>query len=147
MVLSNNRVRMVVTEDDDDDYFFIKEALSDAVDSDLELLRHKDGEELMSYLLERDAKEKIDRTFLLLDLNLPKKDGRQALREIKNHPALRKIPVVILTTSAAHEDIDLSYALGANAYAVKPPRLSDFQDLIRVLARHWGEKVALPTTV
>jgi CheY-like chemotaxis protein len=107
-----------------------------------------DGEELMDYLYHRDKFSDFPGWarpgLILLDLNMPKKDGREALREIKADPELRQIPVVILTTSKAEEDIYSTYDLGANSFITKPVTFSSLVELIQVLGTYWVEIVELP---
>ena len=81
---------------------------------------------------------------ILLDLNLPRKSGREVLSEIKEDPLLRTIPIVVLTTSEAEADVLASYALGANCYVVKPPGLDEFISLVRSIQEFWLEVVKLP---
>ena len=81
---------------------------------------------------------------ILLDLNMPRKDGREALQEIKADPELRRIPVVVLTTSKADEDICRTYDVGANSYITKPVTFEGLVDVVRALGRYWVEIVALP---
>jgi CheY-like chemotaxis protein len=81
---------------------------------------------------------------ILLDLNMPKKDGREALREIKADPDLRQIPVVVLTTSKAEEDVYSTYDLGANSFITKPVTFASLVALIQVLGTYWVEIVELP---
>jgi CheY-like chemotaxis protein len=77
-------------------------------------------------------------------LNMPKKDGREALQEIKADPELRRIPIIVLTTSQADEDICRSYDLGANSYVRKPPNFTSLVDTLQVMGKYWIEIVALP---
>jgi CheY-like chemotaxis protein len=81
---------------------------------------------------------------ILLDLNMPRKDGREALMEIKNDPVLRRIPVVVLTTSKAEEDILRTYDLGVNSFVVKPVTFEALVDLLKTLGKYWFEVVELP---
>ena len=108
----------------------------------------EDGEELMDYLLRRGKYESLNGDplpgLILLDLNMPRKDGREALKEIKLHPDLRRIPIVVLTTSKAEEDILRSYDLGVNSYVTKPVTFKSLVELIKVLGRYWFEVVELP---
>ena len=101
-----------------------------------------DGEEALEYLL---GKKSIVPAVVLLDLNLPGTDGRDVLERIKADPDLRKIPVVILTTSASPSDIQLCYREGASSYIIKPIRFDDFLKKVRTLKEYWFETVALPT--
>jgi CheY-like chemotaxis protein len=108
----------------------------------------KDGEELMDYLHRRGNFADPERSpfpgIILLDLNMPRKDGREALKEIKTDPALRKIPIIILTTSKAEEDILRSYDLGVNSFIRKPVQFEDFVEMVKILGRYWFEIVELP---
>ncbi len=81
---------------------------------------------------------------ILLDLNMPRKDGREALKEMKADPELRRIPIVVLTTSKAEEDILRSYDLGVNSYVTKPVTFKSLVELIKVLGQYWFEVVELP---
>ncbi len=141
-------VNILIAEDDEDDYLLISETLRDyRVTNSIGWV--KDGEELMDYLLCQgryaDAQSTCPRPgLILLDLNMPRKDGREALQEIKSHPRLKRIPVVILTTSQSDEDIIRSYDLGVNSYVRKPVRFQDFVEQVRELGRYWFEIVELP---
>jgi CheY-like chemotaxis protein len=107
-----------------------------------------DGEELMDYLRKRGPFAELATWarpgVILLDLNMPKKDGREALREIKADPELRQIPVIILTTSQAEEDIYRTYDLGANSFITKPVTFTSLVDLLQALGKYWIEIVELP---
>ena len=106
----------------------------------------KDGEELMEYLNgptpEGEAFPKPG--MILLDLNMPKKDEREALKEIKSNPHLRRIPVIIMTTSKADSDITHSYDLGVNSFIQKPVRFFDFVKVIKNFSSYWFDTVKLP---
>ena len=107
----------------------------------------EDGQELMDYLTRRGKYAVIDAPrpgLILLDLNMPRKDGRQALEEIKRDPDLRRIPVVILTTSKTEEDVLRSYDLGANSFITKPVTFDRLVDIVRALGTYWFEIVELP---
>jgi CheY-like chemotaxis protein len=108
----------------------------------------EDGEELLDYLYRRGKYESLRGEplpgLILLDLNMPRKDGREALKEIKADPDLRRIPIVVLTTSKAEEDIVRSYDLGVNSYVTKPVTFKSLVELIKVLGRYWFEVVELP---
>ncbi len=140
-------VVILMADDDDDDYQLTRDAFDEyrIVNS---LYRVRDGEELMDYLLLRgnyDSEDKAPRPgIILLDLNMPRKDGREALQEIKSNPELRRIPVVILTVSQLEEDVARSYDLGANSYVRKPVRFDELVELVKVLGRYWLEVVELP---
>ena len=107
-----------------------------------------DGEELMDYLHHRgnfaDMGSSPAPGLILLDLNMPRKDGRTALAEIKSHPSLRGIPVVVLTTSRAEEDILRTYDLGVSSYIPKPVTFEGLVDVMMTLKKYWFEIVELP---
>ena len=140
-------VRILLAEDDDDDFFLTAQALKENRLLN-EVLRVKDGEELMHYLRgsgEFDgARRPPEPSLILLDLNMPKMDGREALREIKSDPTLRHIPVVVLTTSRAEEDVVRSYQLGVNSFITKPVTFQGLVDAMKALGRYWFEVVELP---
>ena len=102
----------------------------------------------MDYLLHRgaysDPSTAPEPGLILLDLNMPKKDGREALAEIKGNARLRKIPVIVLTTSKAEEDVIRSYDLGVNSFITKPVTFSGLAEAMRVMSRYWFEIVELP---
>lgn len=144
---TNGMHPILIAEDDEDDYLLTMEALKEAgVDTQIKWV--KDGEELMNYLEPLgSAKKKNKRDFpslILLDLNMPRKDGREVLEEIKRNNTLRKIPVVVLTTSKAETDINHAYDLGVNSYIQKPVRFNDFVEAVKVLSHYWFHIVKLP---
>jgi CheY-like chemotaxis protein len=138
-----------MADDDADDRMLAKDALDESRLAN-ELHFVEDGEELMDYLHRRGGYAVPGAAprpgIILLDLNMPKKDGREALREIKADPELRRIPVVVLTTSKADEDICRTYDVGANSYITKPVTFEGLVDVVRALGRYWFELVALPAT-
>jgi CheY-like chemotaxis protein len=138
---------ILIAEDDDDDYLLTKDALNEARFLN-PLQRVPDGVELIDYLRRRGQyrnREKYPKpALILLDLNMPRKDGREALREIKSDESLRHYPVVILTTSRAEEDIIRSYDLGVNSFIIKPVTFEGLVDAVRVFGRYWFELVQLP---
>lgn len=140
-------VTILLAEDDEDDCMLVKEAFNESrLINDLRFVR--DGEELMDYLYHRNRYS--DRAaspcpgLILLDLNMPRKDGREALREIKDDPRLRSIPVVVLTTSEDENDILRSYDLGASSFITKPVTFEGLVHVIRSFGRYWLEIVELP---
>lgn len=142
-----NAVTILMAEDDLDDRLLIKEAL---VESQLvnPVQFVGNGEELLDYL-NRRGQYRNRRRFprpgvILLDLNMPKKDGREALQEIKADPKLRQIPVVVLTTSTAEEDIVRTYDLGANSFISKPVTFEGLVEVMKALGHYWLEIVELP---
>lgn len=136
-----------MADDDPDDRVLTKSALKESKVLN-ELFFVEDGEELMDYLkLEGKYTNPDDAprpSVILLDLNMPKKDGREALKEIKSDPNLRRIPVVIMTTSKAEEDIVRSYDLGANSYITKPVTFERLIELMKTMGQYWVEFVELP---
>lgn len=145
----NPRIPVVIllVDDDEEDLQMTIDALSESrLGNDLRVTR--DGEELMDYLLHRGAyADPADAPMpglILLDLNMPKKDGREALREIKTNAALRKIPVIVLTTSKAEEDIFRSYDLGVNSFISKPVTFAGLAEAMKVVGQYWFEIVELP---
>ncbi len=140
-------IGVLVAEDDPDDRLMIKEAFDEnCVSNPLTFV--KDGEELMDYLHRRGAYADLRNEpfpgIILLDLNMPKKDGHVALQEIKAHRSLQKIPVVVLTTSRSDEDIVRSYGLGVSSFITKPVTFDGLCTVIRALGHYWFEIVALP---
>ena len=138
---------ILIAEDDEDDYLLITDTLKEyRIANAIRWVRY--GEELMEYLLRHrrysDPLLSPRPTLILLDLNMPRMDGREALREIKTHPLLRRIPVVVLTTSQSEEDVIRSYDLGVNSYVRKPMRFNDFVEEVRAIGRYWFEIVELP---
>ncbi|NEP57949.1 MAG: response regulator [Symploca sp. SIO2G7] len=136
-----------MADDDPDDCMLAKEALAESrLANDLRFV--KDGEELLDYLHHRGKYAQLGSSprpgLILLDLNMPKKDGREALKEIKADPNLRYIPIVVLTTSKAEEDIHRSYDLGANSFIVKPVTFSSLVEVMKTLRKYWFEIVELP---
>jgi CheY-like chemotaxis protein len=140
-------ITILVADDDLEDCLLIKDAMAESrLANDLRFVH--DGEELLDYLNRRGRYAEPGSApapgLVLLDLNMPRMDGREALREIKGDPALHKIPVVILTTSKAEEDICRSYDLGVNSYIAKPVTFTGLVEVMRALGRYWFEIVALP---
>lgn len=138
---------ILMADDDDDDYMLTKKALSESKLLN-QLMRVKDGEELLEYLRregEYADREKYPRPgVILLDLNMPRKDGREALKEIKSDKLLSSIPVVVFTTSKAEEDIYRSYELGVNSFITKPVTFENLTEVMRTLGQYWFEIVELP---
>ena len=140
-------ITLLLAEDDPDDVLLIRDALTEnRLANDLHHV--EDGEELMDYLKRRGRFEDPATSprpgLILLDLNMPRKDGREALAEIKQDADLRRIPVVALTTSRAEEDIVRSYDLGVSSFVTKPVTFSDFVDAMRTLGVYWFQLVELP---
>ena len=144
---NKNSILILMADDDDDDFLLTQKALAQSRLLN-ELVRVKDGEELLEYLRsEGDYAEKGPTPrpgVILLDLNMPRKDGREALKEIKSDPKLRDIPVVVFTTSKAEEDIYRSYKLGVNSFITKPVTFDNLIHVMQTLGRYWLEIVELP---
>lgn len=140
-------VVILMAEDDEDDYLLTKDAFRESHLLN-DLRRVVDGEELMDYLLRRRQYENPEDsprpTLILLDLNMPRKDGRKALQEIKSDPNLCDIPVIVLTTSQTHEDILRSYQLGVNSFIRKPATFEQLVTIMKDFKRYWFEIVELP---
>ena len=139
-------VAILMADDDADDRLLAKDALAECKLSN-ELHFVENGEELLDYLNRRGkyAGAALPRPgLILLDLNMPRKDGREALREIKMDPELRKIPVVVLTTSKADTDISKIYELGANSFISKPVTFDSLVNVMKILSNYWLSIVELP---
>jgi two-component system response regulator len=138
---------ILMAEDDPDDRYLTKEALSESRIAN-ELYFVEDGEELMKFLKRigkyQNPADSPRPGIILLDLNMPKKDGREALKEIKSDDNLKQIPVIILTTSDAEEDVLKTYNLGANSFITKPVTFSGLLSVIKALENYWFEIVRLP---
>ena len=138
---------ILIAEDDEDDRMFTKEAFDESfVNHEIRFVN--DGVELLDYLKRRnkytDPATSPRPSIILLDLNMPKMDGREALREIKSDPKLRTIPVIILTTSKAEQDIVKTYDLGVNCFITKPVSFTAFLEVTRTLGHYWFDIVKLP---
>jgi two-component system, response regulator len=137
---------ILIADDDADDRMMIKEALEENNFShDMRFV--EDGEELLDYLHQRGKylTEKMLRpSLIILDLNMPKVDGREALSQIKSNVNLKRIPVIVLTTSRAEEDIVRTYDLGVNSFICKPVRYNDLVIVTREIGNYWFSTVALP---
>lgn len=145
--MTKESIVILMADDDDDDYLLTQKALDQSKLLN-QLVRVKDGEELVKYL-RREGQYKDNPNYLrpgviLLDLNMPHKDGREALREIKSDPNLLDIPVVVFTTSKAEEDIYKSYKLGVNSFITKPVTFDNLIHVMQTLGRYWFEIVELP---
>jgi CheY-like chemotaxis protein len=147
MSRSNFPIRIVVADDDADDRMMIKDAFEESkLGNPVDFV--EDGVELMAYLNREGKYATLSGQpypgFILLDLNMPRKDGRTALKEIKESAELHRIPIVILTTSKAEEDIIKTYNLGVNSFICKPVSFDKLVDIVKTVGHYWIEIVALP---
>jgi CheY-like chemotaxis protein len=150
MMLDTHKIPITILICDDDEYdrLLTQHALEDAhISNTLRFV--EDGEQLLDYLHQRGAFAGETGLaprpgLILLDLNMPKMDGRAALKVIKEDPAIRDIPIVVLTTSSLDADIIRSYQLGVNSFITKPVTFSGLVDAMNVLGRYWLEIVELP---
>ncbi|MDQ3584444.1 MAG: response regulator [Acidobacteriota bacterium] len=138
---------ILLADDDEDDRLLTRDALAEShLLNPLDMV--EDGEELMDYLHRRGPYAKLSDKpqpgLILLDLNMPRKDGREALKEIKSDPQLRRIPVVVLTTSRSDEDIIRSYDLGVNSFITKPVTFESMVELLQQLGKYWFEIISQP---
>ena len=146
--MKNRRsITILLADDDADDRMMAADALEESrLANDLKCV--EDGEELMDYLRHRGkfagSNEAPRPGLILLDLNMPRKDGREALKEIKADPELRSIPVIVLTTSKAEEDIYRTYDLGVNSFTTKPVNFESLVAVMKALGKYWFEIVELP---
>ena len=138
-------INVLLVEDDPGDVLMTREAFDDFVNNNLDVVN--DGAEAIAFLRKEEPyQEASTPDLILLDLNLPRRDGREVLAEIKADPSLRHIPVVVLTTSAADEDILRSYQLHANAYVTKPVDFENFIKAIRQIDHFFVSVVRLPAS-
>ena len=138
---------ILMAEDDSDDRLLAREALEESGFA-AELRFVENGAELMDYLLARNRfganGDAPPPSLILLDLNMPRKDGREVLKELKADPSLSQIPVVVFTTSRADTDVASIYRLGANSFISKPTAFESLVKVMRTLGQYWFEVVLLP---
>ena len=148
MITHRKAITILMADDDADDRLLAKDALAESRLAN-DLYQVADGQELMDYLHHEGKYDDLSTSprpgVILLDLNMPRKDGFEALSEIRNDPDLRQIPVVILTTSKAEEDIYRGYDLGANSFVTKPVTFEGLVNAMSALGQYWFEIVELPT--
>ena len=140
-------ITILLADDDADDRMLARDALVESrLANDLHFV--EDGEQLLDYLYRRgkysDPESSPRPGLILLDLNMPRKDGREALKEIKADASLRHIPIIVLTTSKAEEDIYRTYDLGVNSFITKPVTFDGLVQVMKVIVRYWFEIVELP---
>lgn len=144
---NSEAIRILIADDDADDRLLIADAFKEAhLNNPVDFV--EDGVELLEFLKRQGKYEAlVDQALpgiILLDLNMPRLDGRGALQEIRRDPDLKKIPVVVLTTSQSEEDIVRSYDLGVNSYITKPVTFDGLVNVVQVLNKYWIQIVALP---
>lgn len=141
-------ITILMAEDDPDDRMLVQEAFEESrLKNELHFV--EDGEQIMAYLRHEQGYNKDNAprpAVIMLDLNMPRKDGREVLNELKNDPKLMHIPVIVLTTSEAEEDIVRSYCSGAAGFVVKPVTFQRLVDVLRTIGDYWLEIVQLPAT-
>ncbi|HVB23317.1 MAG TPA: response regulator [Ktedonobacteraceae bacterium] len=145
--MTKNSVVILMADDDEDDILLTQKALRQGkLLNELHCVR--DGEELLDYLFHQgdytDAAKAPRPGIILLDLNMPRKDGREALKEIKANPDVNDIPIVVFTTSKAEEDIYRSYKLGVNSFITKPVTFDRLIEVMQMIGKYWFEIVTLP---
>ena len=145
--MTQKQVRILLAEDDPDDRYLISEAI-DENQLNVQLHIVEDGEELLDFLLQRGKyANRVEfplPELILLDLNMPRMDGREALEAIKNHPDLRRIPVVVLTTSRAEEDVLRTYDIGISGYIPKPVTFTGLLEVMNAIGIYWLNAARLP---
>ena len=145
--MQQSKRKLILMAEDDDDFHHITDFMVKSYE-DLELRRVEDGEQLMNYLLRREKYQNPQDSpvpdLILLDLNMPRKNGYEALKEIRSNPQLPFIPILILTVSTNPQDIQRAYASGANSFITKPLELEEWKNCLKGVKRYWFEIVRLP---
>jgi two-component system, chemotaxis family, response regulator Rcp1 len=136
---------ILLIEDSPSDVRLVREALKDN-DIPVRMTVARDGIEAMDYLHRAESGAETRPDLVLLDLNLPRKNGREVLAEVKASPTLRQIPVVVMTSSRADEDIQQAYDLNANCYITKPADLHEYVRVVRAIENFWFMTATLPDT-
>jgi len=147
MTQPRTSMTILIVDDDTEDRMMMADAFAEShIANPLRFVEN--GEQLMDYLYQRgvyaDSASAPRPGLIILDLNMPKKDGRKALQEIKSDPRLRHIPVVVLTTSKAEQDVYRSYDMGVNSFITKPVTLTGLLEVVSTLGKYWFEIVDLP---
>lgn len=139
-------ITILIADDDADDRMFLEQAMrQNGYDQRIQFV--EDGEELMEYLRREGRYNELNAPWpnmLILDLNMPRKNGFQALSEIKDDPKLRRLPVVVMTTSSADEDVVKTYTLGVNSFVTKPFNFNQLVEMVGALKTYWMDTVKLP---
>lgn len=139
-------IHILLADDDEDDRYLTREAFQQHFPKS-RVSFAEDGEDLLDFLHYRGRYVGAEHTLpelILLDLNMPRKDGREALREIKSSDTFRHIPIVVLTTSDAREDIETSYFNGANSFITKPPTFQRLSEVTKAIGQYWFSVVTVP---
>ncbi|MDP5337828.1 MAG: response regulator [Nodularia sp. (in: cyanobacteria)] len=144
---SQTTVTILMADDDEDDHILVREALAESqLPIDLHIVSN--GEELLNYLHNRglysDKSQAPRPGLILLDLNMPQKNGLEVLKDIKTDPILRRIPVIVLSTSNDQQDIYQTYNLGANSFITKPVTFAALVEIMKNIGKYWFEIVQLP---
>jgi CheY-like chemotaxis protein len=147
---NSKTIPILIADDDEEDLMLLQDAMEESrLINPLHFVVN--GEEVMDFLLNRGRfsdKELYPKPgLILLDLNMPKKDGREVLKEIKKNPQLKSIPIVILTTSKAEEDILRTYDLGVNSYITKPVSFNSMVEVVKSFSKYWFEIVSIPYSI
>jgi len=150
-MIKDSKINLILMADDDsDDRLLAEDALKES-GCDLEIRFVEDGSELLDYLHQRNEYAEPASAplpgLIILDLNMPRVDGREALREIKSDPRLKRIPVVVLTTSKSDTDITTMYNLGANSFITKPAAFDTLVSLMKSLVDYWFNVVLKANTI
>lgn len=143
--MDNNYMHILIVEDSKADLFLIKNFLSTEFSGKLDAVQ--DGEEALNFLYKQDTfKNSITPNLIILDLNLPKVNGKEVLAKVKADKYFCSIPVIIFSSSRNKADIEECYSLGANSYLVKPFGLSEYENVINTIKKYWVDTAALPKT-
>ncbi|MVF13609.1 response regulator [Ketobacter sp. MCCC 1A13808] len=138
--VANSATKLFIAEDDLDDQLLIREALQESGVSESDIVFAADGMELLELLQSHD----FNPALIILDLNMPKMDGREVLREIKNSDQFCHIPVVIFTTSSNQDDVSFAYRSGGNTFFTKPALFDELVETMKTITKYWFEKAVLP---
>ena len=135
---------ILIAEDDADDRFLLKKAFEENNSEQGSIQFVENGLQVLAYLQKIQTERKTYPTLIILDLNMPEKDGKEVLREIKENEAFKSIPVIVLTTSGNETVINRCYALGANSYIKKPIHFDDLLQVVERIKAYWMQTVSLP---
>ena len=141
-----HHITILMAEDDKDDQLLVRESFEETNFGN-EIFFVEDGQQLIDFLRRRppfNKKNTPTPDLILLDLNMPRKDGREALQEIKQDPELNHIPIIVLTTSRAEEDIIRTYKLGVAGFITKPPTFEELVHVVKTIGEYWLKVVNLP---